>query len=101
MSEWIKSHNDGVILKVKIVPNSSKNQLSLLAEHLKINIIAPALENRANQELIKYLAKTFKLKKKDIQIISGEKVKFKQLFINNNSVENIKKVIYEVVNGQS
>ena len=101
MCDWINSKNGGVILRIKVIPNSSKNQFSLLAEYLKINIMSPAIENRANQELIRYLSKTLNLKKNEIQIIKGEKGKIKQIFIPNNNKENIIKLVNEVINEKS
>lgn len=86
---WIQCDRKGVLIKVKAVPCSSKNQLSLLDDHLKINITAPALKNKANQEMIKFLAKQLQFKKKDIQIIIGKKGKQKQILITNHSEEEI------------
>ena len=50
-------NNNGIILKIKVVPNSSKNEVcGLYEDMLKIKIKAPAIENQANVELIKFLS---------------------------------------------
>lgn len=69
----------GLILKVKIVPNSSKNDIILEDEFIKVKVTAQPIENKANKALIEYLAKTFKIPKTSIEIIKGETSKEKTL----------------------
>ncbi len=38
---------------------------------LKIKITAPAVDNKANEELIKFLSKEMKKKKSQVKIVSG------------------------------
>lgn len=68
------SEKDGaVIFSVKVVPRASKTEL--VGEHggaLKIRIAAPPVEGAANEELIKFLAKTFGVAKSAIEIVAGE-----------------------------
>lgn len=97
MADWIKAYKKGVLIQIKVVPNSSKNQLSLLDTILKINITAPAVENKANKELVQFLAKLLNVSKSDIQIVSGEKGKQKQIYLSNQDPENIVKLIEEVL----
>jgi hypothetical protein len=67
-----------MILNIKIQPNAKKNEISEKTDECwKIKIKAPAVENKANQELIKFLAKEFNVTKKDVQILHGEKNKLK------------------------
>ncbi len=70
---WYKKEKNSVILFIKAQPNSSKNKIAgLLGDSLKINIKAPPVEGEANKELIKFLSKTFKVPKGDIELISGQ-----------------------------
>lgn len=70
-------------LSIKIISNSSKNQIvEKRDDFLKIKIKAPAEKGRANRELIKFLAKEFKIKKSQIEIIKGEKSRQKIIRIN-------------------
>ncbi len=65
--------NKAVILPVKAVPGSSKSRFAGIWDHkLKIAIAAPPEKGKANKELIRFLAKTLKISKSDIQIIAGE-----------------------------
>ena len=83
---------DKIILNIKAQPNSSKNKIVGLygEDAIKINIKAPAVEGAANKELIKFLSKTFKVAKSDIEL-KGESSKKKQIILPFN--EKIKEFI--------
>ena len=73
--------NDKVIINIKAQPNSSKNKIAgIYGDAVKINIKAPAVEGAANKELIKFLSKTFKISKSDIEL-KGETSKRKQVIL--------------------
>jgi len=68
-------------LKIRVLPNSKKNELrEFCAEKnfAKIAITAPAFENRANDAIEKFFRKNFKIK---IRITRGEKSRDKFLEI--------------------
>ena len=72
---------DRVVLNIKAQPNSSKNKIAgIYGEAIKINIKAPAVEGAANKELIKFLSKTFKVPKSEIEI-KGETSKQKKVIL--------------------
>ncbi len=97
--DWIKSNGDNLVIRVKVTPGSSKNQLSFLDDCIKIHLTAPPIDNRANKELIKFLAKQLKLRKKDIEIIKGKQAKLKHILILQSSKESILSIKNEAVNG--
>ena len=66
-----------IIIKVKICPNSSKNEIIKEDGFLKIKVTAQPIENKANLALIKLLSKEFKIPKTSIEIIKGETSKEK------------------------
>ena len=57
-----------MILKIKVKPNARKTKILKEGDELEIAVAAPASDNKANQELIKFLKKKFK---KDVKIIRG------------------------------
>ncbi len=84
---WYESKDDFVIFTIKAQPNSSKNKIAgILGNALKINIKAPAVEGAANKELVKFLSKTFKVAKSDIEFVSGETSKQKRIKIPRNEL---------------
>ncbi|NPA74266.1 MAG: YggU family protein [Epsilonproteobacteria bacterium] len=77
---WYKIDKEYIILDIKALPNSSKNIISeIIDDKLKIKIKAPAVENAANNELVKFLSKTFKVPKNDIEFIAGQTSKHKRI----------------------
>lgn len=67
-------------LIVKVTPNSKKNLIKEYKNNiLYIKISKPPIENKANEELIKFLEDILNIK--GIKIISGQKNKNKLLFI--------------------
>lgn len=73
---------DHILLRIKAVPGSSINKIADIQEGvLRIKIKAPAVEGAANKELIKFLSKTLRVSKSDIEILKGETSKVKSLRI--------------------
>ncbi len=96
---WIQSHEDRVVIRVKVAANSSKNQLSFWDDCIKVHLTAPPIDNRANKELINFLAKKLKLRRQDIEIIKGKQSKLKTIQILQSSKEYILNKINGAVNG--
>ncbi|MBP7709650.1 MAG: DUF167 domain-containing protein [Rickettsiales bacterium] len=71
------------IFYIKVTPNSSQTKISgkfldeKNQEYIKINLAAVPEDNKANEELIKFLAKTLKISKSKIEIIRGETSRIK------------------------
>ncbi len=82
INDCIKITGNDIIVKVKIVPGSSKNKIvGVYNDALKISITAPPVEGKANKKCIAYLAKYFKIAKSKIEIISGQTGKNKLIKI--------------------
>lgn len=75
----IREVEDGLIIKVKIVPNSSKNDIVLENEFIKVKVTAQPIENKANKALIEFFSKKFKIPKTSIEILKGDTSKEKTL----------------------
>ena len=69
----------GLIVRIKIIPNASKNELVWIDDGIKIRITAQPIENKANKALIEFFAKKLKMPKSNIEIIKGELNKEKTL----------------------
>ncbi len=70
------------ILKVKVKPNSKQQSFEAEADgSFKVCLKSPPVDGKANQELIKLLAKKFNVKKSEITIKSGLSAKNKLIEI--------------------
>ena len=72
-------NGDKVSIRIKAQPAASKNEFCEVygEDAIKIRIKAPAVEGAANKELIKFLAKSFKVSKSDIIFKTGQNSKIK------------------------
>ncbi|MBA3063724.1 YggU family protein [bacterium] len=82
INDYFKITGNDIVIKVKIVPGSSKNKiLGVHNDAIKITITAPPIEGKANKKCIAYLAKYFDVAKSKIEIISGQTSKNKLIKI--------------------
>lgn len=71
-----------VTLAVKVVPKSSTNEIvGWEGDELKIRLKGVPEKGQVNEELISFLAKTLKLAKSQVQLISGHKSRHKKVLI--------------------
>jgi len=92
--EIVATYNGSVILSVRVQPRAPRtNIVGELGGALKIRLAAPPVDGKANEELIRFFAQIFNLPRKEIEIISGEKSRNKQLRINGISVDQIRREI--------
>ena len=75
----IKNSQDKIKLQIKVSANSKKNSIEFFDDYIKLKISKPAVDGKANKEIIKYLSDTLNLPKNNIQILNGEKSSLKML----------------------
>ena len=87
----IQENDEGVILTAKIVPGSrGATRISgLLDGMLKVKVAAPPEKGKANQSLLRFLAKELGLKKNALSILSGKTSPVKQVRILGISAETL------------
>ena len=78
----ICSRDGAVIFQVRVQPRASRDEIAgVIGGALKVRLQAPALEDRANTALCKYLAKLLKTPKSAVRILSGERSRIKRVEI--------------------
>jgi uncharacterized protein (TIGR00251 family) len=79
---WYQWKDDDLLLSVRVQPKASRDEIiGPLEDALKIRITAPPVEGKANNHLIRFLARTFGVSKSRVEIISGETGRLKRLRI--------------------
>ena len=84
----------GLTFSVRIVPRASRTEIA--GEYngaLRIRIAAPPVEGAANRELIRLLAKLFKLPQNAVEIVSGAASKSKIVHIAGADSARLEKLI--------
>src|SRR5690606_7471249 len=73
---------DGIVIAVRVTPRSSKELLGPgTSEYFAARLAAPPVEGAANAALTALIAKTFKVAKRDVALISGATARLKRLSI--------------------
>lgn len=78
-----------IILKVYLLPKSSKNEI--MGPHrdgIKVKVSVPPIEGKANEALIRFLAKEFRISPSCIEIIRGHRSREKTLRISGRLDKN-------------
>lgn len=69
-----------ITFAVRVQPRASRDEISgVLDGALKIRLCAPAVENRANEALVEFLAGILKTSKSAVRIRSGEQSRSKRV----------------------
>jgi len=90
----LSTSSEGVILKVKVLPRSSTNQIyKIEKECLKIKVTSPADKDLANKALIELLADIFHIPKSWIKILRGSRSREKTLCLLQQNEEKIRQIL--------
>jgi len=84
----------GLTFAVRVVPRASRTEIA--GEYngaLKIRISAPPVEGAANRELIRLLAKVFKLPQNAVEIVSGAASKTKIVYVAGGDCARLEQLI--------
>jgi hypothetical protein len=85
-----------VIFAVRVQPCASKDEiLGEIAGALKIRLQAPALEGRANEALIEFLAELLKTPKAAVRILNGERSRIKRVEIRGVTKQQIERLFMQ------
>ncbi|ABC33002.1 uncharacterized conserved protein [Hahella chejuensis KCTC 2396] len=73
-----------LILQCHLQPGAKKDEIvGTHGDALKIKISAPPIDGRANQQLVRFLAKLCRVKQQDVQILAGESSRQKRIRVQN------------------
>lgn len=68
-------------IEVKVIPNAKRNIISPEGQRYKIHLNAPAVDGKANEALIRFLAEHYQVRKNQIEITKGLKSRHKVIII--------------------
>jgi len=93
---WLRQGKDGAVaLTVHVQPKASRTKVAGLfgEDAVKICITAPPVDGQANEALIKFLAKLFKLPKSAVTIETGHQGRTKQFRLDGISMAEAEQVL--------
>lgn len=68
-------------LVVRVIPRAKKERIENKEGKLKVYLLAPAIEDKANKRLVEVLADHFNTRKSAIKIVTGRKSRDKVIQI--------------------
>jgi uncharacterized protein len=83
-----------VIFFVRVQPGASKDEISgEMDGALKLRLRAPAVEDRANEALIDYLAQALNTSKAAVRILSGERRRTKRIEVRGVTTDQVQQLL--------
>ena len=77
-----QERDGAVIFSVRVQPRASKDEIAgEMGGAMKIRLRAPAVEDRANEALVEFLAGLLKTSRSAVSILSGERGRAKRIEI--------------------
>jgi len=78
----IQEREGAVSFLVRVQPRASEEEIAgVMGGALKVRLQAPALEDRANEALVEFLAQLLKTSRTAVRILSGERSRTKRIEI--------------------
>lgn len=78
-------------LELKTIPNAPRDEIAgWLGDALKVKVHAPALEGRANDALLEFLADKLGVHRRDVTLIRGDKSRHKVIRIAGLTLAEVK-----------
>ena len=89
-------NQSGVRIKLHVRPGAKRNRISgLFGDSLKLELLSPPVDGKANSALIKFFAGLFGVSRGAVMLVSGECCRDKVIEIINCDPENIIKILSE------
>jgi len=91
MLEICENQTRGAIsFRVRVQPRASKDEIAgEMGGALKVRLQAPAVEDRANEALVEFLAQLLKTPKAAVRILSGDRSRTKRIEISGVSRQQV------------
>jgi uncharacterized protein (TIGR00251 family) len=78
----MQERDGAVVVSVRVQPRASKDEVAgEMGGALKVRLRAPAVEDRANEALVDFLAEVLKTSRSAVSILSGERSRVKRIEI--------------------
>ena len=90
----IQERDGAAIFAVRVQPRASKDEIAgEMGGALKVRLQAPAVEDRANEALVEFLAQLLKTPKSAVRILSGDRSRTKRIEIRGVTVQQIQALL--------
>ena len=94
----IGEKDGAAIFRVRVQPRASRTEVA--GEHagaIKLRIVAPPVEGKANQECIRFLARLLEVPPRAIEIVSGDSSRDKIIRVQDMSAARVRDALRQMV----
>jgi len=86
----VRDAEDGCTLPVRVHPGAKRDAITGVHDGaLKVSLVAPAVDSRANEALIAFIASQLGLRRSQVKLLSGAKSRSKTLRIEAKSAADL------------
>ena len=88
MSAWYRRNGDVLTLTLHVQPGAKRTEVAgLHGEAMKIRLAAPPVEGRANEALLKFIAESFGVPLRQVELRQGGQSRHKVVAITGSNME--------------
>ena len=88
MSAWYRRNGDVLTLTLHVQPGAKRTEVAgLHGDALKIRLAAPPVEGRANEALLKFIAESFGVPLRQVELRQGGQSRHKVVAITGSKME--------------
>ncbi len=88
MADWYRRDGENITLTLHVQPGAKRSEIAgLHGDALKIRLAAPPIEGRANEALLKFIAKLFDVPLRQVELKRGEQSRHKVILVQRSRVE--------------
>jgi uncharacterized protein (TIGR00251 family) len=88
VSGWYRRNGDEITLTLHVQPGAKRSEIAgLHGEALKIRLAAPPVEGRANEALLRFIAETFGVPVRQVELRQGGQSRHKVVAVSGSSVD--------------
>ena len=99
----IKKHRDGTVLSVFVTPEARNvvfpAGVNKWRKCLEMKVKSPAVDNKANKDVVKTIADFFKKSVNDVFVVSGSKKREKSVLVKGVSIDFVSQKLKESLDG--
>ena len=83
-----------MIIRVRVIPNASRSEVvGRIGSTVRVKVAAPAIDGKANAELVDFLGEFFEVRGRGVKIVRGQKGKEKTIEISGRPEEELEEVM--------
>jgi uncharacterized protein (TIGR00251 family) len=87
VSDWYRRDGDVLSLTLHVQPGAKRTEIAgLHGEALKIRLAAPPIEGRANEALLRFIADTFGIPLRQVELKQGGQSRHKVVLVTGSKV---------------